>query len=380
VTSPDEARRLWREACDGVIRPAPVERIAPPDALHRRLAGPVIARRASPATRCAAMDGIAVRAADTAGAPVVLAPGTFAPVDTGAPVASRWDAVVVRERVVIRTDGSAEVRVAVEVGEDIRPVGEDIAAGQELLPAGTRIGPIEIAAAVAAGADVVDVDRPPRVAIVPTGDEIVAAEAAAGAASVIDSNSPMLAALVRLARAEPVAHPIVPDAPERLADAIRDAAACELILVVAGSSAGGRDHTAAVIAGAGTLLVRGVRMRPGHPVLLGVAYGTPVIGLPGYPIAAAAAFHVFAAPLIARLRGVAVPVVDAPLADRVGARPVTRVVPVRLAGGLAHPLPGKAGAIRSALGADGMIEVAPGRDLAAGDRVSVQPFQHPVGE
>jgi putative molybdopterin biosynthesis protein len=357
-----------------------VELVAPAQALDRHVAEPVIARRASPATRCAAMDGIAVRAADTAGAPVVLAPGAFAAVDTGAPVGDEWDAVVVRERTAIRPDGSADVQVTVEPGEDVRPAGEDIAAGQEVLPAGIGIGPIEIAAAVAAGVDLIAVHRPRRVAIVPTGDEIVAPDGLLGAASVIDSNSPMLAALVRLTQAEPVAYPIVPDAPDRLAEAIRDAAACDLILVVAGSSGGGRDHTAAVIADAGTLLVQGVGMRPGHPVLLGVAHDTPVIGLPGYPIAATAAFHAFAAPAIARLRGVDVPVIEAELADRVGARPVTRLVPVRLAGGTAYPLPGKAGAIRSALGADGMIEVEPGRDLTPGEPVRVRPFRHPMGE
>jgi putative molybdopterin biosynthesis protein len=375
-----EARRRWREACEAAVRPAAVEQVAPADSLDRRLARPVIARRASPATRCAAMDGIAVRAADTVGAPVVLGPGSFEPVDTGAPVGDGWDAVVVREQIVLRPDGSADVLVAVTAGDDVRPPGEDIGAGSELFGAGTRMGPVEIAAAVAAGVDLVTLVLRPRVGIVPTGDEVVAADGVVPDGAVIDSNSPMLAALVVLAGAEPVTVPIVPDAPNRLLAALTDAAACDLVLVVAGSAGGRRDHTAEVLAVAGEVLVRGVAMRPGHPVVLGTARGTPAIGLPGYPIAAMAAFHAFAAPEIARLRGVPLPSVEARLADRIAARTVTRLVPVRIDGGIAHPLPGKAGAIRAALGADGMLEVEPGRDLVAGDRVTVHPFRLPVGE
>ncbi len=376
MTSLPDARRLWAAACGGG-EPRTIEMVAVTAALDRRLAETVIAHRASPPTRCAAMDGIAVRAADTAAAPLILAPGAFEPVDTGAPVADRWDAVVVREVVRHRDDGSAEVLAAVAAGADLRPPGEDIAEGAVLLEAGTIIGPIEIAAAVAAGHATLPVTAAPRVAIVPTGDEIVSSGEVMAGSSVVDSNTPMLAALVRLAGCEPALHPVVPDDPARMTAALRDAATgCQLVLIVAGSSGGRRDHTASVIREAGSVVVQGVAMRPGHPVVLGTAHGIPAIGIPGYPIAAAAAFHAFAAPLLAGLRGVPLPLVGARLGDRMSGRVPTRLVPVRLADGIAHPLPGKAGAIRAALGADGMVEVAPGHDLAAGDEVVVQLFRH----
>jgi putative molybdopterin biosynthesis protein len=253
------------------------------------------------------MDGIAVRAERTVGAsdvtPLRLDSGDFAVVDTGDPLPPNFDAVVMREHVLWHGD-EAELRSAVSPYENVRPIGEDIAATELLLPEGHRLRPADLGAAAAAGVVNVEVRRRPIVALLPTGDEVVATGLDPGPGQLADSNSPMLAAQAVEAGCEAARLPICPDDPEQLAERLRAAALiADLVLVLAGSSAGRDDYTAPVVERCGRLAVHGVAVKPGHPVVLGVVDGTPVIGVPGYSVSAALTFELFAEPLLAELTG-----------------------------------------------------------------------------
>jgi putative molybdopterin biosynthesis protein len=349
------------------------ELVAIGEALGRVTAAPVVARWPSPRGDCAAMDGIAVRAADLAAAapglaaadlaasaadaladgarptdgPVRLPAGTFEWIDTGDPLPSGTDTVVVRERLLPQADGSVIIAPAAEAADhgrraghrpsrqNVRTTGEDFAAGEVLVPAGRRLRPGDLAAVAAGGHAAVTVARRPVVAIIPTGDEIRPLGTVARFGDIIDTNSLMLAARCRQLGAEPLVSTVVPDDPDALAVELRRAAGeADLVLVIAGSSRGRGDHAGAVIAQVGGVAVAGVAVRPGHPALLGHAKRpeagnnadhqagnadhqagiAPVIGLPGYPLATAVIFELFAAPMLAALTG------QAPARDRVRAR------------------------------------------------------------
>jgi putative molybdopterin biosynthesis protein len=264
------------------------------------------------------MDGIAIKAgtgpADALG-PRDLVASSFAWVDTGDPLPEGLDTVIERERVQINADGSARITGPTPCGLHVRAAGEDFDAGQLLLPAGHYLRPADLAAVAAAGHATLEIARRPVAAIIPTGNEIQPIGAALRPGDVTDSNSLMLASRAEEIGARPRISDVQPDDPDAIVAEVRRAArTADIVLVVAGSSAGRRDHAAAVLAKAGGLAVRGVAVRPGHPVLLGYARPgrrpadaavppVPAIGVPGYPLAAAVIFELFAAPLLATLQG-----------------------------------------------------------------------------
>ena len=319
--SPAAAYARWIDACAacGWTGTPVAEDVPVRDGLGRVTAAPVRARWPAPRLACAAMDGIAIKAAgeDAAGEAGVrrLAAGEFAWVDTGGLVPAGMDTVVERERVEFGADGGARVTGPAPRGLNVRAAGEDFGTGQLLIPAGHRLRPADLAAAAAAGHITLLVARRPVVAIIPTGDEIRPVGSALGPGEVTDSNSLLLASRAVQMGARPLVSDVQPDNPRALAAEIRRAGrAADMVLVIAGSSAGRSDHTADVIAEAGALAVRGVAIRPGHPALLGCARtdrapagqgaaAIPVIGIPGYPLAAAVIFEVFAGPLLATLQG-----------------------------------------------------------------------------
>jgi putative molybdopterin biosynthesis protein len=384
-----QALQAWREACDAAGCPARVEAVLVPvgSAVGRVTAEPVWAARSSPAFDSAGMDGIAVRAAETVGAsettPVLLPADSFEVVDTGDPLPSGYDAVIMREHVHRTADGQAELRAAVPPYQHVRSIGEDISATELLLPEGHRLRPVDVAACAAAGVVELAVRRQPVVVIIPTGDEIrpVGTDLAPG--EILDTNSMMLAAQAREAGCEARVTDIVADDPELITAALRDAATeADLVILIAGSSAGRDDYTARVVAAAGTLAVHGVAVRPGHPVVLGtVAGGTPVLGAPGYPVSASLTFDIFAAPLLASLEGAAPrerPSATAKLARKlasaIGSDDWVRVRLGRVAGEIvATPLPRGAGVLTSLVRADGLLVVPAGVEgHHAGEQVRVQ--------
>ena len=243
------------------------------DGLGRVTAAPVRARWPAPRFACAAMDGIAIKAAPADAAGVwQLTAAEFAWVDTGNLMPAGMDTVVQRERVRFGADGSAQITGPAPRGLNVRASGEDFPAGQLLIPAGHCLRPADLAAAAAAGHTTLEVARQPVAAIIPTGDEIRPVGSALGPGDVTDSNSVLLASRAEETGARPLVSDVQPDDPDAIAAEIRRAAlAADIVLVIAGSSAGRSDHTAAVVARAGDLAVRGVAVRPGHPVLLGYA-------------------------------------------------------------------------------------------------------------
>ena len=242
------------------------------DGLGRVTVAPVRARWPAPRSACAAMDGIAIKAVPAAVGVWQLAATSFTWVDTGDLMPAGMDTVVERERVQFGADGSAQITGPAPRGLNVRATGEDFPAGELLIPAGHRLRPADLAAAAAAGHDTLEVARRPVVAIIPTGDEIRPVGSALGPGDVTDSNSLLLASRAGETGARPLVSDVQPDDPDAITAEIRRAAlAADLVLVIAGSSAGRSDHTAAVVARAGGLAVRGVAVRPGHPVLLGYA-------------------------------------------------------------------------------------------------------------
>jgi putative molybdopterin biosynthesis protein len=377
----------WRiaRAAGGCPARVPAHRVRLEDAAGRVTAEPVWATRSSPPFDAVGMDGIAVRAADTLGAsetsPIYLEPGAYDVVDTGDPMPDGRDAVVMREHV--HYSGSiAELRAAVPPYQHVRSIGEDVSAAELLLPEGHRLRAVDLAAAAAAGATHLLVRRSPVVAILPTGDEVRPIGSQTGPGEILDTNSLMLATQAREAGCQAHCLPIEPDDPVAIAKSVRTAAAsCDLLIIVAGSSAGRDDYTASIVADLGTLAVHGVAVRPGHPVVLGVVDETPVLGAPGYPVSAALTFDIFAGPLLAELEGAVPrrrPRTPARLARKL-ASPLGMDdwVRVRLGvvGGamVATPLPRGAGVLTSLVRADGLLVVPAGLEgHHPGDEVEVE--------
>jgi len=357
-----------------------VETVGLEAASGRVTARAIVASRSSPPFDAAAMDGIAVAAAATAGAPVTLTADAYLAVDTGDPLPPKADAVVRREDVVVEAGATVEREVVPYT--DVRQVGEDLAAGDLVFPAGHCLRPPDLAVMASVGETSVAVGRRPIVVILPSGDELVPLGTDPGAGQIVETNSLMLAAMVEETGGIAERRPIVPDDPEHLAAALEQAAAdADLVLLVAGSAKGAGDHAVSVIGAVGQIVARGVAIRPGHPVVLGLAGSTPVIGVPGYPVSAALAFELLGARLLAELVG-------RPIARR---RTTTAIAPleipstprseewirVRLGRVASHllalPLRRGAAVLSSLARADGLVRVPVGSGgVAAGDEVEVE--------
>lgn len=319
-----------REASAEILsgaRPLPPVRVALRDALGLVLASDVTAPVALPPWDNASMDGYAVRAADIAGAttetPVVLevletvaaggrasravGPGEAIRIMTGAPVPDGTDTVVRVED----TDAGTE-RVAVRSERDarrnVRPRGEDLAAGAVAVAAGTRIGAAQLGVLASVGAAHVDVHRRPRVAILSTGDELVDVGEFAGVVAgrrIVASNSYTLWALVRESGGEPLDLGIAKDDPVVIGARLEEGAmAADVVVTSGGVSVGAFDFTRDVVASLGAdLRLWRVRMRPGAPIGFGTLGGIQWLGLPGNPVSAMVTFELFARPLLRRLSG-----------------------------------------------------------------------------
>lgn len=284
------------QAVPGVVR-IPVTT----GAVGRITAEPIFARFSVPAIHISAMDGIAVRSADTVGAseqnPVTLPDA--ARVNTGNIVPPEYDAVVMIEDVWV--DGETyTVRKPVSAWQHIRPVGEDIGESEMILPSHHQIRPQDVGALATYGVTDLAVLNV-RAGLVPTGSELVPAGVVPPPGKVVESNTLMAAAVLEGAGAEAHRYPIVPDDYDLIRDAVRRGVAeNDILLVSAGSSAGTRDYTADVIRDLGEVLAHGVAIKPGKPVIIGRIDEKPVIGLPGYPLAAATVLREIVLPLVAR--------------------------------------------------------------------------------
>ena len=286
-------------------------------AVGRITAAPIFARFSVPAIHISAMDGIAARSADTHGAseqhPVTLPDA--ARVNTGNIVPPGYDAVIMIEDVWVgsksddfsrsapteRRDGETyTIRKPVSPWQHIRPVGEDIGVSEMILPSYHRIRPPDLGALANYGVTDLAVQNV-RAGLIPTGSELVPAGVMPPPGKVVESNTLMAAAVLAEAGVETHRYPIVPDDYDQIRDAVRlGVAENDILLVSAGSSAGTRDYTADIIQDLGEVLAHGVAIKPGKPVIIGRIDGKPVIGLPGYPLAAATVLRELVLPLIAR--------------------------------------------------------------------------------
>lgn len=312
----DDARTRFADALRHAISTNErTETLALADALDRVTARPAIARLSSPHYHACAMDGIAVVAARTAGAretaPLELTAEEAPVVDTGDPLPPGFDAVIPIELVEPRAGGRVAIRASVAPFEHVRAIGEDVVASEVVVPARRRLGPADLAACAAAGVAGVMVLARPRVAVVTTGDELVdVLTDAPPAGAILDSNAVLLAACIRQYGGEVTLARRVRDDRDVLRAAVADAiASCDVVVVNAGSSAGRDDYTAQIFAEFGEVVVHGVAIRPGHPLVLGVARpspssgqaAVPLLGIPGYPVSAAICADLFLRPLLERL-------------------------------------------------------------------------------
>jgi putative molybdopterin biosynthesis protein len=368
--------------------PRPEEEVPVEDAAGRVNARPVFAARSSPPYHGAAMDGYAVRAADTWGAsdatPVRLArPAAARPIDTGDPLPEGYDAVIKIEDVHEPDEGAIEIVAAAPPWHNVRLTGEDVVTGELVVPQGKRLGAFDVGALLAAGVTRLHVRRRPRVALIASGDELVEPGVETRPGDVVEFNSRVLAALVRDWGGEPVRLPPVVDDPARLEAAVRAAAeAHDVVVLIAGSSAGRDDHTARVFSAAGELLVHGINVMPGKPTAAVVTpAGRPLLGLPGYPVSCAVAADRLLRPLLALLLGAAPAEretlrarVARKLPSKVGHEEVVRVQVGRVGGRwIAAPLPRGAGVITSLSRANALLTVpALAEGIDAGEEVDVE--------
>jgi putative molybdopterin biosynthesis protein len=272
------------------------------------------------------------------------------------------------------------VRHAAAPGAHVRPAGEDVGAGTLLIASGTRMRPYDLGLAAACGHATLPVRDAPTVAVLPTGDELRPAGCPPAPGEVADANSVMLAARLREEGAAVRVLDIAPDDPDVLCSTLLSAAASHrVVLVLAGSSRGSRDHTASVIERCGELAVRGVALRPAHPVLLGAVDASAVVGVPGYPVSAALTVERFVLPLVDRLLGrgrrsqtVLVCLAAEVLPRRDAEVVVPLVLEPRAAGPpLAVPQSRRGGALAGLARAGALLRVPPGGEpLAAGTIVA----------
>ncbi len=400
--SPPEA---VHEAVADLDLDAGTERVPLRDARGRVLAERVTAAVDVPGFDRSALDGYAVRAADTDGAPVELSvvgrvsagerpdvaldPGETAGIATGAVMPPGADAMVPVESVSER-DETVLVRETVGVGGNVAPAGADVAAGERALGPGTRLTEREIGLLAALGADRVPVRRRPRVGIVPTGDELIPPGGALDhrAGQIHDVNTETVAAAVGAAGGAADVRERVGDDPAAVAEAVRAAADdCDLVLTSGATSVGEEDTLRQTVTDNGELLLHGAAVKPGKPVLVGRvsgdAGGAGVVGLPGYPVSALTTFRTFVAPALRDAAGLPEPATASMEGEMAVPEtfegPRRRLVAVAVVEGadgpLVYPVDKGSGAVTSLTNADGVVEMPVDVDrLAAGERVTVELF------
>lgn len=307
TTPVEEARQIYMDAL-GEAASARAETVSVIDALGRVTSEAVYAKYSSPLYNSAAMDGIAVVSYATEGAseasPLTLRPGEdYMIVDTGDPVKKPYDAVIMAEDTQETEEGMI-IRAAAHAWQHMRPVGEDIVAGEMILTRRHRIRPIDIGVLLSGGVTEISVYAQPKVGIIPTGTEIVEPYEDPEEGDIIESNSRMFEAMVRENGGVPHRYDIVEDDYEKIkATVLKALDENDMVLVNAGSSAGTEDYTVHILREIGEVLIHGVAMKPGKPVILAKACGKPVIGIPGYPVSAYLAVENFVYPVLRSFTG-----------------------------------------------------------------------------
>ena len=400
-----EALEKWTNKLNesGVNRPLQGEFVKVIDSLGRVTAEAVFAKISSPFYHSSAMDGYAVKFTDTFGAsektPKKLKiPEQAVDVTTGDPLPAGFDAVIMIEDVNIISAQSTEHRAQTPEDEyieiikpatpwqHVRTIGEDIVTTELILPENHKIRPIDIGAMLAGGLTDVRVRKKPRVVIIPTGNELVEPGTKLKTGNIIEFNSRILAGVVAEWGGEPVRWEAVPDNIEEMKKTILEAAKTgDLIVINAGSSAGSKDFTSTAIKELGEIILHGLNIKPGKPVILGWINNKPVLGIPGYPVSAYITFELFSKPLIHAWQGLdseANQTIKAKLSRQVastlGTEEFLRVKLGEVGGNIiASPVSRGAGKLMSLVKADGFVRIsAMSEGLGAGTEVEVQLMRH----
>jgi putative molybdopterin biosynthesis protein len=351
----------------------------------------VFALCSSPLFNAAAMDGIAVIAEKTKGAserePLELKKQEdFLVVDTGDPIKYPYDAVIMAEDVMEIDDSTVKILEAAAPWQHIRPVGEDIVAGEMLLASMHKIRPIDIGVLFSGGITKIKVVKQPKIAIFPTGTEIIEPGNEPGEGDILESNSRMFEAMA--VSYGGIAHrfPPIEDDYQKIRQAVSAALdQYDMVIVNAGSSAGTEDYTVHILRELGEVLVHGVAIKPGKPVILAVVKDKPVIGLPGYPVSAYIGFENFVKPVMSLFTGEhgyesnkVEAVISKRLVSSLKHKEYVRVKVGEVGGRLvASPLARGAGAAMSLVRADGFCVIGQNCEgVEAGESVTVELYRN----
>lgn len=350
-----------------------VQLIPTQKACGRITAEAIYAKVSMPNYHASAMDGIAVHAESTYHAdeqhPVHLKKGRdYAIVDTGDPIPDGFDAVIMIEQIHQIDEETAEIMEAVAPWQHIRPIGEDVVIGEMIVPAHHKLRPVDLGALLAGGIVSVPVYEKPKVAIIPTGTELIPPSDSVAEGEIIEFNGTVFSAYLEEWGAEPLYRGIVKDDYSLIKAAVLKATEeADIVLLNAGSSAGTEDFTVHVVAELGEVLTHGVATRPGKPVIVGMINETPIIGLPGYPVSAYLALEWFARPLVHHYYGITEQQrikITAKMGRRVvsvmGAEDFVRMTIGCIDGEyIANPLTRAAGVTMSMVRADGLLRIPP---------------------
>ena len=354
--------------------------------LGRVLAADVSATMSIPPFARAAMDGYAVIAKDTFGAgrrnpkhlpltghvfagdapTAMLGKGEAFQIATGAPMPKGADAVVMVEET---ESGSNSVNIfkAVYPGANIGQAGEDIKQGELVLHRGTTLDAGKIGVLASQGLLMAKVYQKPRIAVMPTGEEIAPAGQNLRPGQIYDINSHTLAAVVRQSGGQAMRMSIAEDKPDKLRAAIEEALENDMVVISGGSSVGERDLMFGILEGLGKVLFHGIQVKPGKPTMFAVVRGKPVLGMPGYPSSCLINAHLLLAPAIRKMAHLSIEPrlpVEAKLVHSVpGSVGRRQFLPVKLVEGQAVPLFKESGAITATAEADGYLDIAPNIDI-----------------
>ena len=382
----EQARREYLELLEHQGFEPQTQVIPVYESCGRVTAEAVYAHICAPNYTASAMDGVAVCARDTFGAtettPVTLHPEQFTVLDTGDPVPEGRDAVIMVEDLVKNEDGSITIHAAAAPWQHIRQIGEDVCAGEMILPGHMTVTPAAIGAMIAGGVLELRVIRRPVVGIIPTGDEIIPPCTDPRPGDILEFNGSIFSAMVRQWGAEPVVYPIVPDDFDRIKAMVEKASdQCDMVILNAGSSAGREDFSAQVIRQLGQVLYHGIAIKPGKPAILGCRGKTAILGVPGYPVSGIIVIEQFLKPLIEHwLKTAAQPehyaqaTLTRPVVSGLKYQEFVRVRMGAVGGRLmASPLSRGSGVVSSFMKADGILEVPQGLEgYEAGEEVTLR--------
>jgi putative molybdopterin biosynthesis protein len=385
-----EAKERWftRLQQSDFFTQTTTETVAVDNSLGKLTAKPVFARRSSPSYNAAAMDGIAVHFSDLAGAseaaPLRLKEDKFVPVNTGNAIPAGCNAVVMIEDVHFTSDSEHEVELTSPATpwQHVRTIGEDIVATELILPEGHTVRAIDQGAMLATGITTIEVQRLPKAHVIPTGSELIQPGVEPSPGQIIEFNSRILAGYLQEWGAVASRGLPVVDNPDLLKQALLDAASeNDLVILNAGASAGTRDYSAKVLAEVGEVIVHGVAIKPGKPVILAMIGDTPAIGLPGYPVSALLTMRVFVREMISNFLGLGPPVseytratLSRPIHSSMGVDQFVRITLGRVGDTLMATPSGKgAGAVMSLVRADGLLTIPSGSEgIGAGEEVEIE--------